>query len=185
MNHPMIKRTLSGAAIALMSFGAFSQTAADPTLMTVDGQPVSRSEFESIYKKNNKDAPVTKEALDEYLDLFINYKLKVRAAEAAGLDTAAKFKSELDGYRKQLARPYLIDRGLNDQLMQEAYDRSQQEVRASHILVKVDEDASPADTLARGSASLHCVPAWREVRTSPKWPKVPAAATTPARRSPP
>ncbi|MCI1753997.1 MAG: peptidylprolyl isomerase [Flavobacteriales bacterium] len=148
MNHPMIKRTLSGAAIALMSFGAFSQTAADPTLMTVDGQPVSRSEFESIYKKNNKDAPVTKEALDEYLDLFINYKLKVRAAEAAGLDTAAKFKSELDGYRKQLARPYLIDRGLNDQLMQEAYDRSQQEVRASHILVKVDEDASPADTLA-------------------------------------
>lgn len=144
----MIKRTLSGAAIALMSFGAFSQTAADPTLMTVDGQPVSRSEFESIYKKNNKDAPVTKEALDEYLDLFINYKLKVRAAEAAGLDTAAKFKSELDGYRKQLARPYLIDRGLNDQLMQEAYDRSQQEVRASHILVKVDEDASPADTLA-------------------------------------
>lgn len=144
----MIKRTLTGAAVALLTLGAYSQTATDPTLMTVDGQPVSRSEFESIYKKNNKDAPVTKEALDEYLDLFINYKLKVRAAEAAGLDTAAKFKTELEGYRKQLARPYLIDRGLNDQLMQEAFDRSQQEVRASHILVKVDENASPADTLA-------------------------------------
>ncbi len=115
--------------------------------MTVDGKPVPRSEFESIYKKNNKDAPVTKQALDEYLDLFINYKLKVRAAEALGMDTAAKFKSELEGYRKQLARPYLIDRSLNDQLMQEAYQRSTEEVRASHILVKLPEDPTPEDTL--------------------------------------
>jgi peptidyl-prolyl cis-trans isomerase SurA len=144
----MIQRTLIGAVSAMLAIGGICQTAADPTLMTVAGQPVTRSEFESIYKKNNKDAPVTKEALDEYLDLFINYKLKVRAAEEAGLDTAAKFKSELEGYRTQLARPYLIDRGLNDQLMQEAFERGGQEVRASHILVKLDENAGPADTLA-------------------------------------
>ncbi|MCB9166367.1 MAG: peptidylprolyl isomerase [Flavobacteriales bacterium] len=120
----------------------------DPTLMTVDGRPVSRGEFEAIYKKNNKDAAVTKEALDEYLDLFINYKLKVREAEALGMDTVQKFKTELDGYRKQLARPYLIDRELNESLMKEAYDRSQEEIRASHILVKLPDDPSPEDTLA-------------------------------------
>lgn len=144
-----MKWILSGAAVGMLTLGTFAQTAStDPVLMTVDGQPVTRSEFESIYKKNNKDAPVTKEALDEYLDLFINYKLKVRAAEVAGLDTAAKFKSELAGYRQQLARPYLIDRGLNDQLMQEAYQRKSEEVRASHILVSVAPDATPEDTAA-------------------------------------
>ena len=120
----------------------------DPVLMTVDGKPVTRSEFEAIYKKNNKDAAVTKEALDEYLDLFINYKLKVRAAEELGMDTVGKFKTELDGYRKQLARPYLIDRNLNDELMKEAFDRSGIEVRASHILAQLPAEPTPADTLA-------------------------------------
>lgn len=145
----MIKRIFAAVAMAFLVLGTQAQsTAADPVLMTVDGQPVLRSEFESIYKKNNKDAPVTKQALDEYLDLFINYKLKVRAAEALGMDTAAKFKSELAGYRQQLARPYLIDRSLNDQLMQEAYERMKEEIRASHILVKMPEDPTPEDTLA-------------------------------------
>jgi peptidyl-prolyl cis-trans isomerase SurA len=145
----MMKRTLIGAALTILTLGAWAQSdTADPVLMTVDGQPVLRSEFESIYKKNNKDAPVTKQALDEYLDLFINYKLKVRAAEALGMDTVAKFKSELAGYREQLARPYLIDRNLNDQLMQEAYNRMKEEVRASHILVKLPVDPTPEDTLA-------------------------------------
>lgn len=145
----MMKRILFGAAFGLASMAAMAQSApGDPVLMTVDGQPVLRSEFEAIYKKNNKDAPVTKEALDEYLDLFINYKLKVRAAEAAGLDTSSKFKSELSGYRAQLARPYLIDRGLNDHLMQEAFLRKGEEIRASHILVTVGPDASPEDTTA-------------------------------------
>ncbi len=120
----------------------------DPVLMSVDGTPVSRSEFEAIYKKNNKDAAVTKEALDEYLELFINYKLKVRAAEQLGMDTVGKFKTELDGYRKQLARPYLIDRNLNDELMKEAYDRSGLEVRASHILAQLPAEPTPADTAA-------------------------------------
>jgi peptidyl-prolyl cis-trans isomerase SurA len=132
---------------ALVGTTAMAQVE-DPVLLTVDGKPVTRGEFEAIYKKNNKDAPVTPEALNEYLDLFVNYKLKVREAEVVGLDTVAKFKTELDGYRKQLARPYLIDRELNDQLMKEAYDRMGIEVRASHILVQVAPEASPEDTLA-------------------------------------
>ncbi|HRH38168.1 MAG TPA: peptidylprolyl isomerase, partial [Flavobacteriales bacterium] len=125
-----------------------SNAQTDPVLMTVDGQPVTRAEFEAIYKKNNKEAAVTHTALDEYMELFINYKLKVREAEKMGMDTIGKFRTELDGYRKQLARPYLIDRELNDALMHEAYERSKQEVRASHILISCTPEASPEDTLA-------------------------------------
>jgi peptidyl-prolyl cis-trans isomerase SurA len=150
----MMKRLLA-SALLVSGLSAIAQKPAkepvasvDPVLMTVDGKPVTRSEFEAIYKKNNKDAAVTKEALDEYLDLFINYKLKVRAAEELGMDTVGKFKTELDGYRKQLARPYLIDRNLNDELMKEAFDRSGIEVRASHILAQLPAEPTPADTLA-------------------------------------
>ncbi len=143
----MMKRSVLGALFTLCGMMALSQSN-DPVLMRVDGRPVTRSEFEAIYKKNNKDVSVTKEALDEYLELFINYKLKVRAAEALGMDTVAKFKEELAGYREQLARPYLVDRDLNEQLIQEAYDRTMKEVRASHILVQLPADPTPADTLA-------------------------------------
>lgn len=143
------KKFLAAALGALCLHGLQAQNGSnDPVLMTVDGQPVTKAEFEAIYKKNNKDASVTREALDEYLELFTNYKLKVREAEKLGMDTISKFRSELEGYRKQLARPYLIDRELNDALMREAYDRSTQEVRASHILIQVAPEASPEDTLA-------------------------------------
>ena len=153
----ILKMWMPAIALAVLAQGAVAQSTNgkgeglatdDPVLMTVDSKPVTRSEFEAIYKKNNKDAAVTKEALNEYLELFINYKLKVREAESLGMDTVKKFMDELAGYRTQLARPYLVDRNLNDQLMQEAYGRSQQEVRASHILVSCTPEASPADTLA-------------------------------------
>ena len=144
-----LKKSLLLALVLPMLGAVTAQNGAgDPVLMTVDGVAVTRGEFEAIYKKNNKDAKVDRAALDEYVELFINYKLKVREAELQGMDTVAKFRNELDGYRKQLARPYLIDRELNDALMQEAYQRMQQEVRASHILVQVAADAAPEDTLA-------------------------------------
>ncbi|MEZ4760807.1 MAG: peptidylprolyl isomerase [Flavobacteriales bacterium] len=142
-----LKALIIGLAGLSLSLGVQAQNGTDdPVLMRVDGQPVTRSEFEAIYKKNNQDAPVTKEALDEYLELFVNYKLKVREAETLGMDTMAGFLQELAGYREQLARPYLIDRELNEELLQEAYDRSQEEVRASHILVQLPADPSPQDT---------------------------------------
>ena len=143
-----MRKFYSLVLLVLVTFSVQAQTeGSDPVLMTVDSKPVTRGEFEAIYKKNNKDASVTKEALDEYLELFMNYKLKVREAEALGMDTVTKFRNELEGYRKQLARPYLIDRELNEALMQEAFDRMGQEVRASHILVSVGPDAPPEDTL--------------------------------------
>lgn len=120
----------------------------DEVLMTVNGKPVYRSEFENIYNKNrDKSTTITKEGLDDYMVLFTNFKLKVSEAEELGMDTVRKFRDELEGYRKQLAKPYLVDNNLTEELVKEAYERMKTEVRASHILVKVDMDALPEDTL--------------------------------------
>ena len=78
----------------------------DPVLLTVDGQSITLSEFEAVYKKNNRDEVVDQKDLEEYLELYINFRLKVREAESLGLDTVRKFIEELKGYQKQLAKPY-------------------------------------------------------------------------------
>ena len=75
------------------------------TVLSVDGEPTSLEEFENIFRKNNRDSAISQQSLDEYMELFINFKLKVKEAREAGLDTVKKFKTELDGYRNQLARP--------------------------------------------------------------------------------
>ena len=115
--------------------------------MTVAGEGTTLEEFENIFKKNNRDSVITQAALDEYMELFINFKLKVKEARELKLDTVAKFKEELRGYRDQLARPYLTDSELLSELIKEAYQRKQQEVRAMHILVKCESNASSQDTL--------------------------------------
>ena len=135
------------AGSLLFAATGFAQTN-DPTLLTIDGKPITKSEFEAVYKKNNgKDMSSEKKSVNDYLDLFVNFKLKVKEAEQMGLDTVASFKQELGGYRKQLAAPYLTDKDATDKLIAEAYQRMQSEVKASHILVKCNEDALPKDTL--------------------------------------
>lgn len=119
----------------------------EEVVLEIDGKKVTKSEFLQIYLKNNNDPKYDKASLDEYMELFKKFKLKVAEAEALGYDTIPKLKKELDGYRKQLAQPYLVDSTQNMALVKQAYDRMKTEVRASHILVKVDENASPADTL--------------------------------------
>ncbi len=130
----------------LISFSAFAQKN-DPVLMTINGEKVTKSEFEQIFWKNKKETTTTKKELDDYMVLFKKFKLKVAAAEEQGIDTTEKFKTELAGYKAQLERPYLVDTTLNEALIKEAYNRTQNEVKASHILIKVKKDASPADTL--------------------------------------
>jgi len=119
----------------------------DPVLLTVDRQNISLSEFEAVYKKNNRDEVVDQKDLEDYLELYINFRLKVREAEELGLDTVKKFIEELKGYQKQLAKPYLTDKEVTQNLVKEAYERSLKDVRASHILLKVGPDALPKDTL--------------------------------------
>ena len=135
-------------AITCCHMVAQAQTSADQVLMTVAGKNITKSEFEAIYhKNNNKSASADSKSLQDYLELFINFKLKVREAEELGLDTVAAFKNELEGYRKQLAAPYLTENEVNDMLLKEAYDRMKKDVRASHILIKCDAAALPKDTL--------------------------------------
>lgn len=125
----------------------FAQTA-DPIVMKVGKEDVPLSEFEAIFLKNHpKDKPVTKAELDEYSNLFINFKLKVQAAKAAGIDTTGAFKNEFNGYKKQLGQPYLKDKEAEDRMLDEAILRMKTDLRVSHILVKAKNDCmSPADS---------------------------------------
>ena len=116
-------------------------------ILTINGKKVYKSEFEQIYWKNKKEKLATKEDLDEYIDLFINFKLKVLAAEKLGLDTMKKFINELNGYKVQLEKPYLIDTAINEALIKEAYFRTVNELEASHIMINVSPTSSPEDTL--------------------------------------
>ncbi len=121
----------------------------DPVLIKLNGREVTLSEFESAYRKNNLSMQVADpKSVEEYLDLYINFNLKVLEAINLGMDTNAVFQRELAGYREQLAKPYLTDQQVTDQLLQEAYQRMQYDIRASHILVNLGQHASPADTLA-------------------------------------
>lgn len=106
--------------------------------MTINGKPVTKAEFEYIYNKNNSDNAIDKKTLDEYVDLFVNFKLKVAEAKSQGLDTMPSFKRELNGYRKQLAKPYLTDTELEEALFQEAYSHFSQDCEVSHILIKTE-----------------------------------------------
>jgi peptidyl-prolyl cis-trans isomerase SurA len=142
----MIKKWLLCLAV-VSGINAVAQVAPSEVIMTINDEPVQKQEFEYIFKKNNKDSVISKEDLDEYLELFVNFKLKVKAAEAIGLDKNSDYIKELKGYRNQLTKPYLTDSKLTESLLKEAYERTINEVKASHILITVSADAMPEDTL--------------------------------------
>lgn len=141
------KAILSVASMGIVVSG-MSQN--PDVLMTIGNEKISKKEFEYVFKKNNSKSSVKpdEKSLKEYLDLYINFKLKVIEAKSLGMDTVTSFVKELAGYRKQLATPYLTDKDVNEKLINEAWERSQKEIRASHILINCSEDASPKDTLA-------------------------------------
>ncbi len=146
---------------ALMMAAISTSALAQDVLMTINGKDISKSEFEYIYHKNNKQQ-VEIGGLDEYMPLFINYKLKVDAAEKAGIDTTATFINELNGYRKELAKPYLTDRDTEMALLQEAYINSTKNVEISHILISMGQmptDESRAAAQARAQEVLEKVKA--------------------------
>jgi len=142
-----IFKNLLLAIIAVLIVSKVSAQNAEKILMTVGDEKISVEEFWNIYKKNNTEKSIDKKSIDEYLDLYTNFRLKVNEAKALKRDTSEAFKKELKGYRDQLAKPYLVDEDINDKLMQEAYDRMKKDVRVSHILLFLNEDALPEDTL--------------------------------------
>ncbi|MBS1650650.1 MAG: peptidyl-prolyl cis-trans isomerase [Bacteroidetes bacterium] len=141
----MIKSKIYTLAFVAITAGAFAQ---DQVVMTVCNKKVTKTEFEAVYKKNNgKDANNNSKSMKEYVDLFSMFMRKVCEAEQLGLDTLSSFKTELAGYRKQLAAPYLTDKNTNESLLTEAYDRLKTEVKVSHILFRIPENALPKDTI--------------------------------------
>jgi peptidyl-prolyl cis-trans isomerase SurA len=119
------------------------------TLVTIGDEKVTVGEFMKVYNKNNSQTGAYETStIEEYLDLFINFKLKVKEAEDLKMDTSQVFQKELNSYREQLAKPYFVDENVNEALLEEAYNRMLKDIRASHILVMVDENASAEDTLA-------------------------------------
>ena len=141
------------AAAALLIAGCTATKKNDSqesAIATLGNQPVSISEFRYVYDKNNSgnDDAYTRQSITDYLNLYTNFKLKVMEAESKGLDTTTAFKRELEGYKEQLAQPYLTEKSVTDKLVQEAYERMKQEVNASHILISLTPDAAPEDTLA-------------------------------------
>ncbi|MDD4150780.1 MAG: peptidylprolyl isomerase, partial [Bacteroidales bacterium] len=140
-----MKNLLIGLLALCFLTPAFAQ---ERILLEIDDEKVTAEEFLHIYKKNNTDADaMSYKAMNEYMDLFVNFKLKVHEAQTLGLDTTNSFKQELSGYRSQLAQPYLTDKKVEEELVAEAYERMQYDVAVSHILINVDSNASPEDTL--------------------------------------
>ncbi len=117
-------------------------------LFTVEKNPTFADEFTYLFKKNHSNKQDFTEAkVNEYLDLFINFKLKITEAHKRGYDTTAKFTKELKTYGDELKKPYRAEKDLVDKLTKEAYDHLTQEVKASHILIGLKPDATPEDTL--------------------------------------
>ncbi len=138
-------------AASLICSAALAQTPVDPIVMTVNGVPVLRSEFEYSYNKNNSEGVIDKKSVEEYVDLFINYKLKVAAALDAKYDTLTSFKNEFAQYRDQQVLPLLVS---NEDVLQEAhriYDETAKRIgsdgliQTAHILIRVNQQASKAE----------------------------------------
>ena len=148
-----MKKYLSIAILSIfLSLTLIGQN--DKTLLVIENQKVPVSEFLDIYTKNNKNVDYSKASIDEYLDLFINYKLKLMEIQRLRLDTQKNFINEFQKYRDQLAQSYLIDKNTVDKLLNEAYNRIQNDVRVSHILVKLSPYANPKDTLKAYNKAL-------------------------------
>ncbi|QOD61799.1 peptidylprolyl isomerase [Polaribacter haliotis] len=118
------------------------------TLLTIDGEKITIEDFKRVYEKN-LDAIDNEESKDvtKNLELFINYKLKVKEAYQIKLDTLPSYKREIETYRNQLSAPYLQDTTFIEDLVKELYVRTKNEVKAKHILVRIPKDATPKDTL--------------------------------------
>jgi peptidyl-prolyl cis-trans isomerase SurA len=140
-----IKSLLSLVMISLLPVIGMGQDLDNKVLMTIGDQEVQAGEFERMYNKSVE--PGKSLDIDSYLKQYIEFKLKVEDAMKEGLDTTLAFRTELEGYRNQLAQSYLTDNQTKENLLQKAYQRSLTEINAWHILVALPQEPSPADTL--------------------------------------
>ena len=144
-----LKTWLVALSFIMLPSLIMAQSYTKKTLITLGDKEVTVKEFMDTYEKNNVNTEVIdKKNVDEYLKLYIDFKLKVAEAEDLKMDTAASFIKELNNYRQQLAKPYFSNDDITDELVKEAYERMQYDINAAHILIKCDVNAVPADTMA-------------------------------------
>lgn len=141
----MKKLLISLGLIAISAGVLLAKTEKDPVIMTVNGRPVYKSEFEYLYNKN-AGQQIEQQTLDQYVDMFVNYKLKVADALANHYDTTAAYQDELRKYRAELAAPYMLDTDAEKELLDEAFNRYQRLVNVSHIMLQ--SAPVPVDTQA-------------------------------------
>lgn len=156
-----MKRTITALSLALASLAVNAQ---NPVLMTVNGKDVTRAEFEYAYNKNNNvEGAVEQKSIDEYVDMFINYKLKVAEAESLHLDTLQSFRDEFHTYRDMQLTPHLVDQAFIDSVAHSLYNRQVEAIGGkdlldcSHILLIVKQTASEAEkeNAARRADSIY------------------------------
>lgn len=134
--------------VFLFTLNIQSQIDSNSVLFTVDNESVYATEFIRVYNKNlDLVQDESQKDVDAYLSLFKSYKLKLKEARDLEFDKKPSYIRELSNYKKQLAKNYLTDNKVTDALVEEAYQRTITEVKASHVLIKIPEDASPKDTL--------------------------------------
>ena len=158
-----MKKSILLATIAAMSMAVW----AEKPLMTINGKGISAEEFLYIYEKNNQAGAVDPKTMDEYLDMFINFKLKVAEAEAQGIDTTESFKKELKGYRAQATPKYLQDEAALDSLIRMSWQRMSKDRRAAHIAIQCpmnSDSATEAEALAKITDAYHRVTVGKPVK---------------------
>ncbi|MBT3301536.1 MAG: hypothetical protein HOK35_13105 [Cytophagia bacterium] len=138
----MFLRNFLTSLLTTIVFFSFAQKP-ETVLFSTGDSKVTIGDFQYIYEKNNRndDNYYSQESVDEYLRLYVNFKLKVKEARFQGIDTTEKFLNEFKTYRDQLTKPYMTDQETTDALVVEAYERMKTEIKASHILIRVAEDA--------------------------------------------
>ena len=161
------------AYLLLLTFGATASIAlaqtGDEILFSVDGNPIGVSEFDYIYSKTNGDtATYSRKSLQEYLDLYVKFKLKVAKARDMGLDTVPALMQELAGYRRQLSDSYLVDQEVTEPMARELYDRMQEDVNVLHIAVDLPKKPGEDTLSAYEKASI----ALERVQQGVAWGKV-------------
>src|SRR5690606_25314268 len=134
-----MNKIIASCLLALSGSALFAQESfSENTLFTVADDTITAGEYMAVYNKNrNLGEDIDPKTPTEYLDMYINFKLKVHEAKELGMDTMPGFTREYGSYRDQLAKPYLTDKDVTEELVQQAYDRMKLDVRASHIMVAI------------------------------------------------
>ncbi|MBU3821382.1 peptidylprolyl isomerase [Flavobacteriaceae bacterium XHP0103] len=146
---------LSVFLLVLLVAKVQAQSNNEEVLFSVEGNPTYMSEFIRVYNKNlNLVQDESQKDVDAYLDMFVSYKLKLEEAKSLGYDKKTSYIRELSSYKQQLAQNFLTDNKVTESLVEEAYNRVLNEVKAEHILVRIDESANPQDTLQAYNAIL-------------------------------